>query len=152
MIITQYTFKRIDKSEMSNIKELFTSVFCKEPWNDDWSDEDQLDAYLAEEITQSISLTFGLYDGPKLVGVSMGRIKHWYQGTEYVIDELCISRDYQGQGLGKLFISELEKACKELDIVGFFLLTDRDVPAYVFYKKLGFSELKTNVAFFKEIE
>ncbi len=32
-----------------------------------------------------------------------------------------------------------------------FLLTDKDVPAYGFYRKQGFYELKDNVAFAKKI-
>lgn len=38
----RYYFKRLDESEIAMIKELFVSVFTKEPWNDDWSDENQL--------------------------------------------------------------------------------------------------------------
>ena len=42
----RYYFKRLDESEIVMIKELFVSVFTKEPWNDDWSDENQLELYL----------------------------------------------------------------------------------------------------------
>lgn len=126
-------------------------MFTKEPWNDDWSDENQLKLYIHDLIGQNNSLTYGLYDGEELVGVSMGHIKHWYTGTEYIVDELCISTSRQGRGTGKLFVCEIEKACKELGLTHIFLLTDNNVPAYEFYKKCGFYEQKSNVAFAKEL-
>ena len=38
---------------------------------------------------------------------------------------------------------------KQLDLKQIFLLTDSNVPAYEFYKKNGFVECETNVAFAK---
>ena len=34
------------RKDFDLIKKLFVSVFKEEPWNDDWSDEKQLDAYI----------------------------------------------------------------------------------------------------------
>ena len=40
--------KRIGIEQKEAIKKLFGSVFTIEPWNDDWSDEKQLDCYIDE--------------------------------------------------------------------------------------------------------
>ena len=147
----KYCFKQLDESAASIIKELFVSVFSAEPWNDDWSNENQLDLYIHDLISQNNSLTFGLYEGAELIGISMGHIKHWYTGTEYYIDELCVSTSQQGKGVGTLFIGEIEKACKELGLTHILLLTEKNVPAFTFYKKQQFYELKNSVAFAKEL-
>ncbi|MCH5296627.1 MAG: GNAT family N-acetyltransferase [Ruminococcus sp.] len=147
----KYCFKRLDESAVTSIKELFVSVFAKEPWNDDWSDENQLQLYIHDLIGQNNSLTFGLYEETELIGISMGHIRHWYSGTEYYIDELCISTLKQGKGAGTLFLDKIEKACKELGLTHIFLLTDNNVPAYEFYKKRRFYELKDSVAFVKDL-
>ncbi len=103
-------------------------------------------------IGQGYSLTYGLYDeAGELIGISLGYIKHWYSGTEYIINELCIKTEKQGSGAGTFFISEIEKAIKALGLKQIFLLTDSNVPAYNFYKKNGFVECETNVAFAKMI-
>ena len=103
-------------------------------------------------IGQGYSLTYGLYDEVgELIGISLGYIKHWYSGTEYIINELCIKTEKQGNGAGTFFIREIEKAIKELDLKQIFLLTDSNVPAYEFYKKNGFVECETNVAFAKMV-
>ena len=151
MEMMKYRFKQLDESAAAIIKELFVSVFTAEPWNDDWSDENQLHLYIHDLIGQNNSLTFGLYEGAELIGISMGHIKHWYTGTEYYIDELCISTSKQGKGAGTLFVSEIEKACKELGLTHIFLLTENNVPAFTFYKKQRFYELKNSVAFAKEL-
>jgi len=145
-----YTLKRLGPDEKEDIKEVFAGVFTKEPWNDDWSDKEQLDMYIMDLIGQGYSLTYGLYDeANELIGISLGYIKHWYSGTEYIINELCIKTDRQGAGAGSFFLAEIEKAIKALGLKQIFLLTDSNVPAYDFYRKNGFIESETNVAFSK---
>ena len=131
------------------IKEVFYNVFTKEPWNDDWSDKEQLDLYITDLIGQGYSLTYGLYEEDELIGISLGYIKHWYTGTEYIINELCVSTDRQGSGAGTFFVSEIEKAIKEIGINQIFLLTDPNVRAYEFYKKNGFEQVTGSVAMAK---
>ena len=143
--------RKIGTEEMPAIRELFAGVFTGEPWNDDWSDGGQLDLYLEDLVGQQNSLTYGLYEDGRMVGLSMGRMKHWYTGTEYYIDELCIRTDRQGTGLGTLFLQEIEHAIREDGMVQIFLQTSADVPAYQFYRKNGFQELKGHVSFQKRI-
>ena len=146
-----YELKRIGLNEKAQIKKLFKDVFTNEPWNDDWSDEEQLNMYMNDLIGQSYSLTYGLYDSDDLIGLSMGYIKHWFRGTEYYIDELCIRTDRQGEGIGTFFMNEIEKAIGSIGIKKIFLQTDTFAPAYEFYKKRGFIEEKGHVSFSKEI-
>ena len=147
-----YKLKRLSIDDKEAVKEVFVSVFTKEPWNDDWSDQEQLDMYITDLTGQGYSLTYGLYDADELIGISMGYIKHWYSGTEYIINELCIKTERQGAGAGTFFLSEIEKAIKELGLKQIFLLTDSNVPAYEFYKKNGYTELTTNVSFAKTVQ
>lgn len=147
-----YILKRLGPEDREAIKEVFVSVFTAEPWCDDWSEAEQLDLYLQDLTGQGYSLTYGLYDDAgELIGISLGYIKHWYSGTEYIINELCIRTERQGAGAGTFFIREIEKAIRELGIKQIFLLTDSNVPAYEFYRKNGFTEQTTNVSFSKRV-
>lgn len=131
--------RRLDKTDAAAIQTLFAGVFTAEPWNDDWSDGEQLARYIDDLIGQRNSLTFGLYLDDELIGLSMGRIKHWYTGTEYCIDELCISRSHQGKGAGRRFLEQIGAACKAMGLTHLFLLTEDHVPAFSFYQKAGFA-------------
>ena len=133
------------------ITKLFKDVFTKEPWNDDWSDSKQLDAYISDLVGQGYSLTLGYMDGGRLIGLSMGHIKHWHTGTEYCIEEFCIDRRLQGRGIGRSFFHDMEGYLSENGITQIFLQTERTVPAYGFYRHLGFIEMPDHISFAKRI-
>ena len=141
--------KVLSLEDRKMITDLFTDVFTNEPWNDDWSNRKQLDAYITDLTGQSYSLTLGYFDGDRIMGLSMGYIKHWYSGTEYVINEFCVDRHSQGKGIGTAFMKAIEAYLSEKGICQIFLLTDKDVPAYTFYQHNGFTEQIGNVAFAK---
>ncbi len=137
-------------TEMLMVK--FTEVFTAEPWFDDWSNTDQLKAYIADLTMQSNSLTLGYMDGDELTAAAMGRIKHWYTGTEYCVDEFFVTKKYQNRGVGSAFLKEIRKYLSCNGITHIFLQTDRTVPAYGFYLKNGFEEMEDIVSFAIETE
>lgn len=130
-------------------KNFFREVFTKEPWNDDWSNEEQLENYIVDLIGNSNSLTLAYFDDVSLVALAMGHIRHWYSATEYYIDELCVNPQFQGQGVGGKFMNAIEEYLMRYNIKAIFLLTEKNVPAYRFYKKHGFEEQENSVAFAK---
>ena len=68
-----FTLKRLGPENLEAIKAVFVSVFTKEPWCDDWSDEEQLDLYIRDLTGQGYSLTYGLFDDTdELIGISLG--------------------------------------------------------------------------------
>ncbi|HFU4459290.1 TPA: GNAT family N-acetyltransferase [Streptococcus suis] len=143
--------KELTLADMEMVKQLFLSVFSQEPWNDDWSDEEQLDRYLGDLLSHPRALCFGLIDQDSLIAISLGNIRYWYEGTEYRIEELCISRDYQGQGIGQDFLKRIEDQLVERKIVHILLQTERNLPAFFFYKKCGFRALEEDVTMVKKV-
>lgn len=142
----------LDNNHLEEMKLFFKDVFTKEPWNDDWSDEEQLHMYITELTGNKNSLALGLFEENELVGLAMGMVWHWYTGTQYNIQELCIKTEAQGKGFGTYFLKQIEKYLLENNIRCIFLQTEHNVPAYQFYKKNGFTELVGHVSFVKEIE
>ena len=132
------------------IKFIFKEVFTKEPWNDDWSDDVQLNEYLLDIMGMRNSLIYGFYLNKKLIGISIGYIKHWCSGTEYMIDEFCINTDEQRKGYGTIFVKQIEDLLRQKNIHVIYLITQKNVPAYSFYKKLGFIEQSETISFYKE--
>lgn len=135
--------------QIEKIKTLFFNIFSNEPWNDDWSDSVQLHKYLYDLIGNNNSLSLGLFDDDKLIGLSLGYVMHWYAGTEYYIFEFCIETELQGQGLGTDFLRKIEEYAESKEITHIFLQTERTVPAYHFYQKNGFAEIEDHVSLFK---
>lgn len=143
--------KELNLHQIKDITLLFQDVFSQEPWNDKWNDE-QLHLYLLDLMDNKNSLSYGLFDQNQMIGLSIGHIRHWYQGTEYRIDEFCIDTKYQSQGCGTFFLQEIEKQVKEKNIKTLFLQTDRTIPAYHFYQKNGFETVDDLITLVKNIK
>lgn len=143
--------KQLGTEYYDRIKSLFYTVFTSAPWFDDWSDEKQLSAYITDLTGNPNSLSFGLFEDGRLIGLALGSIKHWCKGTEYYIDEFCILTECQGKGLGTAFMNVIEEKLREKGIVNIFLQTGADMPAHRFYNKLGFNELVGHISLSKHI-
>lgn len=144
--IKELTIEKIDI-----IKSFFKDVFMREPWNDDWSDDEQLHQYITDIIGNRNSLAFGLFEGEQLHGLALGNIKHWYTGTEFFVEEFCVKTEMQGQGLGTEFLRLLEVELRVRDIKTIFLMTGKEMPAFAFYKKNGFEEIINHFSLKKDI-
>lgn len=141
----------LDETYLPQMSELYRNAFMREPWNDDWSDSEQLSEYIRDISECRSSLNYGLVIGGKLAALSIGTICHWWEGTNYVVEEFCVSPDMQHQGLGTRFLKMIEEDLSKRGIAGIFLQTDNDKPSYRFYRKNGFDELTYHVSFFKPL-
>ena len=52
--------RKLENNQIDEIKTLFKNVFMNEPWNDDWSNEKQLDEYMLDLSGNRNSLSIGL--------------------------------------------------------------------------------------------
>ncbi len=141
----------LDDSYLDQMALLYKNAFRGEPWNDDWSDEAQLSEYIKEISKNFNALNFGLLIDGKLAAMSVGMIRHWWEGTNYNIEEFCVSPDLQGQGVGSRFMKMIEDDILNRGLCGIFLQTDSDKPSYRFYMKNGFGELDKHVSFYKKV-
>ena len=133
----------LDESYLPQMTELFRSVFTREPWNDDWSQ------YVREVSGGYHSLNYGLFIDGRLVALSMGEIRHWWEGTNYNINELCVAYDLQGQGIGTRFLKMIEADVRKRGAAGIFLQTEADRPAFDFYRNQGYRTLTPHLSMFK---
>ena len=144
-------FVLLDETFLPQMAELYKNAFRGEPWNDDWSDPVQLNEYVKEISGGYNALNYGLISNGRLIAMSLGMIRHWWEGTNYNIEEFCVAPELQGQGIGSKFMKLIEKEIKQMGLAGIFLQTDNDKPSYRFYQKNGFKELKDSVSFVKTL-
>lgn len=140
-------FRKLDMSYEEEIKDVIKDAFSIEPWNDNWDDDDIFHEYLLDLAGNRNSLVFGLYDEGQLKGVCLGRLKHWFDGIEYCIDDFGIKTDCQGRGFGAKLFDHVYEYAKANDFKGVGLWTEKSAQAYYFYKKIGFVESEEWVCF-----
>ena len=145
-------FIKLDAGRLPEMVELYKTAFRGEPWNDDWSDPVQLNEYVKEISGNYNALNYGLLIDGKLAAMSVGMIRHWWEGTNYNIEEFCVSPELQGQGIGSRFMKMIENNIRDMGLCGIFLQTDSDKPSYRFYQKNGFKELDRHVSFYKRVK
>ena len=91
-------FVVLDDSYLDQMASLFSNAFKGEPWNDDWSDKAQLSEYIKEISKNFNALNFGLLIDGKLAAMSVGMIRHWWEGTNYNIDFILTYTRSKGNG------------------------------------------------------
>ncbi len=144
-------FVELGEADLPVMADLFRKAFGGDPWNDDWSDREQLMEYIREISGSYHSLHFGLRIDGKLAAIAIGMVRHWWEGTNYNIEELYVDPDCQGQGIGSRFMKMIVDEIRERGLSGIFLQTDIDKPAFRFYQKNQFKNLETHVSLFRSV-
>jgi len=126
--------KVLSVNDEKKITDIIKTAFAVAPWNDEWTEE-QLHIYFLDIAANSNSLILGYFWEDEFVGVSLGRLKHWFDGVEYCIDDLCVNPAYQGKGIGSAMLEAITKYAGEHNFKEVSLWTERSSAAYRFYKK-----------------
>jgi len=143
-------FIQLDETYLPYMAELYKKAFGQEPWNDDWSDEHQLAKYIKEIANSYHSLNYGLLINGKLAALSIGMIRHWWEGTNYNIEEFCVSPDIQGQGIGSRFMKMIEEDVKKEVCVVFFFKQTMTSRHIIFIVRMDLMNLNRILVFIKE--
>ena len=145
-------FTTLSESDLPQMAQLYKTAFGRAPWNDDWSDETQLMEYMKEITSPYHALHYGLFIDGTLAALSIGMIRHWWEGTNYNIEEFCVDPALQGHGIGTRFMEMISEDIRNRGLSGIFLQTDSDKPAYRFYLKNGFQDLDAHVSLYKSLK
>ena len=73
------------------------------------------------------------------------------RGYIYLIVDVIVTPEYQGQGIGSRFLNFIENDIRKKGLAGIFLQTDIDKPAYHFYHKNGFNDLDAHISLYKSV-
>lgn len=142
MHITEFDITLVEKSV-----DLFIDVFSRPPWNDVFESKDSVINFFNAFINLPNFKGYQIISSnSEVIGVSIGFIKPWLKNGElryeYFLDQFCINHTLQGKGLGKYFMQEIERRLKSENINDIILNTGLTSPAYHFYIKTGFQDMK----------
>ena len=128
----------------------FLKAYNGPPWNYSWT-YDKAKKYLSEYRSCSQFVGFVLYDEGQIAGATFGHIKTWWTNDQLMIDEFFISGEKQGKGYGKKLLAYCDQYASENQIGSIVLMTNRYMPAYGFYNKIGYTATEQYVFMFKQV-
>ena len=144
--MVEFTFK-----DMDACVELYKDVFSSNPWNDYWLSNEQVRYYLNELIENPVFKGFVVYENSKLIAACLGHKRSWWSGKEFFIDELFVSNEMQGNGIGSKLLEFVEFNTAIGDCIRIILLTNKNFPAEEFYLKKGYNINDRRIIMAKDI-
>jgi ribosomal protein S18 acetylase RimI-like enzyme len=130
--------RQATRKDIKTIVRIFREEFSKKPYKDLWTEKNALKSisdyfkennyiYLAE-INNEVAgfVIFGLYQ--------------WTRNIEGFIDQIVVSENFQGIGIGKALMKLAEDYFKKKGIKEVSLYTDRRAGSTKFYERIGYKQ------------
>ncbi len=115
----------------------YIETFAGEPWNEVWDYEWVLNRVRwIESVPNFIGIV--AVEDDRVVGALLGYAKPCRDKLDFEILELFVLPSYQGKGMGKKLVANLEERLSASEYGVVHLLTAKNTDSEAFYKKLGY--------------
>lgn len=141
--------QKASKKNLPEINRIFIEEYSKPPYNEKWPVEKSL-AKLKRYLKEGSIFVFKKDN--KIVGFIIGSVHLWDKGDEGFINEVVVSKKFQGGGYGKKLITYFIKDSKKKGAIYVALLSNPRSKAFKIYKKMGFKILKDFTYMTKKIK
>lgn len=129
--------RRIKKSDLSGCVKIAIKEFSKGPYFEGWTERTYY-LRLKEIFDSSPKSCLCFIDKNKVIGFVFCRMVTWYDGKHANIEEMVVDSKYQGKGVGKRLVSELERILKINKTAQADLISKKKSKAYKFFEKQGY--------------
>ncbi len=133
-MLLNYKTKYIDKCV-----NLLLEVFTSPPFNYEGLNKRNIFKYLTDLANTPNFIGMLYFEEGKLLGFCFGTLNNYFFSNMYEIKEIAVSLNYQGKGLGSKMLELIEKELRAKGVAIITLSTNREIEAFKFYKKNGFS-------------
>lgn len=129
--------------------ELFIAAFTAPPLSYDFITLEKTRRYL-RDLTQAPGFEGYIYevDGA-IAAFCFGAVDDYFHAPSYEVKELAVTPALHGKGVGSAVMEALETHLAKKGIVAVTLQTSRTIPAYYFYRKLGYEAVEGNASLSK---
>lgn len=118
--------------------DIFFDIYYNPPFSYTWLKRSEVERYFDDLVKTPNFLGYVIDENNKIIGGCFGVINDYFKNIKYKINEIFIARECQGFGYGSNALRQIEALVYEKNAVIIELSTDREVPAFNFYKKNGF--------------
>ena len=128
--------RKAEPSDKKIITQIFKTEYSKPPYNEKWE---------KKELSKTIKNYFKnkiiyIIEKKETIGFLIECTYTWWDGQRGIINEIIISKKFQGKGYGKQLIKHFEKQLKKRNVKKVNLMSVTKSKAFKIYKKLGYKE------------
>lgn len=123
---------------------IFVAAFSAPPLSYDFITEEKTRRYLKDLARAPGFEGFVYEEGGQAAAFCFGKHDDYFHAPQYEVCELAVLPELHGKGVGRRVMAQLEVRMKKAGIAAIILHTSRTIPAYYFYKKLGYTEVTDN--------
>lgn len=140
----------ITAANLHNCTDIYIKAYNRPPWNYRWQ-ADNAARYLKEYADHPHFTGFIMLEGGEPVGAVLAHQKTWWTNQQLFIDEFFISPDKQRMGYGQKLMDHCNKYAKDNGMEILVLMTNKYMPSYKFYNKIGYTTTEQFVFMFKQV-
>jgi ribosomal protein S18 acetylase RimI-like enzyme len=129
---------------------IFIKAYNAPPWNYNWTPE-KSKQYLAEYAANPHFAGFILYDDNEPVGAVLAHKKTWWTNRQLFIDEFFIAPNKQRMGYGKILMDHCNTYANDNKLEILVLMTNKYMPSFKFYNKIGYTTTEQFIFMFKQV-
>lgn len=129
--------RKLEEKDISACARILCNVYNNELWMCRWT-EQTAEGYLRDFFEHSKFVGYVAEEESVIIGGMFAHEKIWWNNSEIFVEEMFVTPDRQGCGIGTALIKELEKYIQEKNLAGITLSTNKYAPAPKFYEKKGF--------------
>ena len=137
-----HTYQKKDFTACVNI---FHDAFTAPPLSYTFITHEKTRRYLRDLTNTPGFMGFVYILDNEIVAFCFGKADDYFYPLSFKIDELAVLPTLHGKKMGATFMHAIEKYLQERGYSEATLQTARSIPAYTFYRKIGYTEVKETV-------
>lgn len=139
-----FELKQFTPNHIQSCANLFFDVFFNEPFNYQITESNML-RYLTDISNTPNFKGYMYFMEGRLIGICFGCLIDYFAKPSYDIKEIAVAKDCQGIGAGAAFLRAVEGDLAKIDVHAVTLTTQREISAFKFYEKNGYSVSESTV-------
>lgn len=141
--------RKIEKNDIPICAQLVQEAYSQAPYNEVFHDGTALEYIQRKfDICQNNSFV-ALSDNDQLLAFVMLNISTWSEGPQAILEEIVVSPENQGSGIGKELLEYAHKYLASLGVKSTMLWVKNDKRLLNFYRKQGYFVADDFVVMFK---
>ena len=149
-MVDKMTITEIKNSNIQTHAQLLVDTFTEEPWLEDWTIDIAHNRLLCYQNTSNF-IGLSCLKNNELIAFIFGNIEPYQNSSHFLLKEMCVKKEFQGEGIGKKLIAKLHGKLKQEKVDSVILLTQKESLAEKFYMSSGYELADSMGLYFKKL-